>query len=152
MSQLRLAHIATRSGGPALPGSVADAITAGRQLTSRDRELIALLADHRALTTDQIARLFYGHDNTARKRLALLMAFLEDAPIFVFDEWAADQDPEFRKVFYFQVLPELRARGKAVVVISHDERYFHVGDRIVHLEYGRLVEEQPVQEQSLALA
>lgn len=72
MSQLRLAHIATQSGGPALPGSVADAIAAGRQLTGRDRELIALLADHRALTTDQIARLFYGHDNTARKRLALL--------------------------------------------------------------------------------
>lgn len=72
MSQLRLASIATRSGGHALPGSVADAIAAGRALTDRDRELIALLADHRVLTTDQIARLFYGHDNTARKRLVRL--------------------------------------------------------------------------------
>jgi hypothetical protein len=68
----RLAHIATQSGGPALPGSVADAIAAARQLTGRDRELITLLADHRALTTEQIARLFYDHANTARKRLALL--------------------------------------------------------------------------------
>jgi putative ATP-binding cassette transporter len=87
-----------------------------------------------------------------RKRLALLMAFLEDSPFFVFDEWAADQDPEFRKVFYYQVLPELRARGKTVLVISHDERYFHVGDRIIQLEYGKLVEERQVQEQTLALA
>ncbi|MEU0535653.1 replication-relaxation family protein [Amycolatopsis tolypomycina] len=62
----------TRSGGHALPGSVADAIAAGRTLTHRDRELIALLADHKALTTEQIARLFYGHANTARKRLVRL--------------------------------------------------------------------------------
>ncbi|WP_329049982.1 replication-relaxation family protein [Amycolatopsis sp. NBC_01488] len=72
MSQPRLAYIATHSGGHALRGSVADAIAAGRTLTTRDRELIALLADHKALTTDQIARLFYGHDNTARKRLVRL--------------------------------------------------------------------------------
>ncbi len=75
-----------------------------------------------------------------RKRLALLVAFLEDSPVFVFDEWAADQDPEFRNIFYHQLLPELRARGKTVLVISHDERYFGVGDRIVQLEYGRLAE------------
>lgn len=73
-----------------------------------------------------------------RKRLALLMAFLEDSPIFVFDEWAADQDPEFREFFYRQILPELRARGKTVLVISHDERYFHMGDRILSLDYGKL--------------
>jgi putative ATP-binding cassette transporter len=74
-----------------------------------------------------------------RKRLALLVAFLEDSPVFVFDEWAADQDLEFRKIFYFQLLPELRARGKTVLVISHDERFFDVGDRVVQLEYGKLV-------------
>jgi DNA-binding Lrp family transcriptional regulator len=72
MSQLRLAHIATHSAVRALPGSVADAIAAGQQLTGRDRELIALLADHRALTAEQIARLFFAHDNTARKRLVRL--------------------------------------------------------------------------------
>jgi putative pyoverdin transport system ATP-binding/permease protein len=75
-----------------------------------------------------------------RKRLALLVAFLEDSPVFVFDEWAADQDPEFRSIFYHHLLPELRARGKTVLVISHDERYFGVGDRIVQLEYGKLAE------------
>lgn len=79
-----------------------------------------------------------------RKRLALLTAFLEDSPIFVFDEWAADQDPEFREFFYHQILPALRARGKTVLVISHDERYFHMGDRILHLDYGKLTAERPL--------
>jgi putative ATP-binding cassette transporter len=75
-----------------------------------------------------------------RKRLALLCAYLEDRPVYVFDEWAADQDPRFREVFYTELLPELKARGKAVLVISHDERYFRVADRVVKLDYGQLRE------------
>jgi putative ATP-binding cassette transporter len=75
-----------------------------------------------------------------RKRLALLTAYLEDRPVYVFDEWAADQDPRFKEVFYTRLLPDLKARGKAVLVISHDERYFHVADRIVRLDYGKLHE------------
>jgi putative ATP-binding cassette transporter len=75
-----------------------------------------------------------------RKRLALLTAYLEDRPICVFDEWAADQDPTYKEVFYRELLPELKARGKAVVVITHDDRYFHLGDRVIKLDYGRVVE------------
>jgi putative pyoverdin transport system ATP-binding/permease protein len=73
-----------------------------------------------------------------RKRLALLTAFLEDRPIYVFDEWAADQDPIYKRVFYDQILPSLRNRRKAVVVISHDDQYFAKADRIVHLADGQL--------------
>ena len=73
-----------------------------------------------------------------RKRLALLTAFLEDRPVYVFDEWAADQDAHYREIFYKRLLPELKARGKTIVVISHDDRYYHLGDRIVKLEYGEL--------------
>ncbi|HEX5715570.1 MAG TPA: cyclic peptide export ABC transporter [Thermoanaerobaculia bacterium] len=75
-----------------------------------------------------------------RKRLALLVAYLEDNPIYVFDEWAADQDPSFKEVFYMELLPELKARGKAVLVITHDDRYFHVADRLLKLDYGRLAD------------
>jgi putative pyoverdin transport system ATP-binding/permease protein len=74
-----------------------------------------------------------------RKRLALLTAYLEDRPICVFDEWAADQDPTYKEVFYHELLPELKARGKAVVVITHDDRYFHLGDRLIKLEDGKVV-------------
>jgi putative ATP-binding cassette transporter len=73
-----------------------------------------------------------------RKRLALLNAYLEDSPIFLFDEWAADQDPEFKKVFYYQLLPELKRRGKTVVAISHDDGFYHVGDRIIKLSEGQV--------------
>lgn len=73
-----------------------------------------------------------------RKRLALLTAYLEDRPIYLFDEWAADQDPLFKRLFYEELLPELRARGKTVVVISHDEQYYGVGDRLLKLDYGQL--------------
>jgi putative ATP-binding cassette transporter len=76
-----------------------------------------------------------------RKRLALLTAYLEDRPVYVFDEWAADQDPQFKEVFYRQLLPELKARGKAVVVVSHDDRYFDVADRVVRLADGKVVDE-----------
>lgn len=73
-----------------------------------------------------------------RKRLALLTAYLEDRSIYVFDEWAADQDPQFKEIFYLQILPMLKARGKTVVVISHDDRYYQVADRIIKLENGKL--------------
>ena len=75
-----------------------------------------------------------------RKRLALVTAYLEDRPIYVFDEWAADQDPQYKEIFYKTLLPDLRARGKLVVVITHDDRYFHLGNQVIKLEDGKVVE------------
>jgi putative pyoverdin transport system ATP-binding/permease protein len=75
-----------------------------------------------------------------RKRLALLVAYLEDRPFYLFDEWAADQDPVFKDVFYRRLLPDLRAKGKTVVVITHDDRYFHLADRTIKLDFGRVAE------------
>ncbi|HEX6716525.1 MAG TPA: cyclic peptide export ABC transporter [Pyrinomonadaceae bacterium] len=92
-----------------------------------------------------------------RKRLALLTAFLEDRPFYIFDEWAADQDPFFRDIFYLQLLPELKAKGKTVLVISHDDRYYSLGDRIVKLDYGKIefdsvVTHAEVREMNVAVA
>ncbi|MCC5670380.1 cyclic peptide export ABC transporter [Nostoc sp. CHAB 5784] len=75
-----------------------------------------------------------------RKRLALLTAYLEDRPIYLFDEWAADQDPFFRDIFYHQLLPQLKNQGKTIIVISHDDNYFHIADKVVKLDYGKIVE------------
>jgi putative ATP-binding cassette transporter len=75
-----------------------------------------------------------------RKRLALLVTYLEDRPFYLFDEWAADQDPLFKDVFYRRLLPSLKAKGKTVVVITHDDRYFHLADRYIKLESGQVVE------------
>jgi putative pyoverdin transport system ATP-binding/permease protein len=73
-----------------------------------------------------------------RKRLALLTAYLEDRAIFVFDEWASDQDPAFKQVFYTQLLFDLKQQGKTVVVVSHDDHYFEQADRILKLNYGKI--------------
>lgn len=72
-----------------------------------------------------------------RKRLALVLACLEDRPIVLFDEWAADQDPFFKDVFYKRIVPDLKARKKAVVVISHDDRYFSLADQTIKLDTGK---------------
>jgi ABC-type lipoprotein export system ATPase subunit len=72
------------------------------------------------------------------KRLALLISFLEDRPIYVFDEWAAAQDAHFRDIFYTVLVPELRRKGKGVIVISHDDRYYRLGDRTLRLTYGQM--------------
>ncbi len=74
-----------------------------------------------------------------RKRLALIVTLLEDKPIVVFDEWAADQDPPFRRRFYEEILPGLKARGKAVICVTHDDRYFDIADRRLKMEFGRVV-------------
>ena len=108
------------------------------KLDDRARQYLSeLQLDHKVKVKDGVlstVELSQGQ----RKRLALLTAYLEDRPVYLFDEWAADQDPHFKEVFYLTLLPELKARGKTVVVISHDDRYFHVADRIVKLEYGQI--------------
>jgi len=73
-----------------------------------------------------------------RKRLALLTAYLEDRSFYLFDEWASDQDPLFKEIFYTQLLPELKARGKTVLVITHDDKYFYLADRFIKLDYGKI--------------
>lgn len=77
-----------------------------------------------------------------RKRLALIHAYIEGRDVLVFDEWAADQDPGFRHLFYTELLPALRRQGHLLVVISHDDRYFDRADRIVRLAGGRVIEDR----------
>jgi putative ATP-binding cassette transporter len=81
-----------------------------------------------------------------RKRLALLTAYLEDRPIYLFDEWAADQDPIFKDIFYLEILPGLKAKGKTVIVISHDDRYYHLADRLIKLESGKVEYDRSISE------
>lgn len=77
------------------------------------------------------------------KRLALITSLLEDKPVYMFDEWAAGQDPEFREYFYLTLLPQFKREGKTIVVITHDDQYFHVADRVLKLDRGQLVPYEP---------
>lgn len=122
-----------------------------RELDERAREYLSQFQlAHKVQVTDgtlSTTKLSQGQ----RKRLALLTAYLEDRPIYLFDEWAADQDPLFKQVFYYQLLPELKARGKTVLVISHDDQFYEVGDRIIKLDYGKIVYDGRVADEAAAV-
>lgn len=78
-----------------------------------------------------------------RKRLALVVALLEQRPVVILDEWAADQDPDFRRMFYREVLPALKRQDKTVIAVTHDDHYFDAADRRLHMEEGLIVEDRP---------
>jgi len=78
-----------------------------------------------------------------RKRLALLQCYLENSPIYLFDEWAADQDPSYRNFFYRTLLPGMKALKKIIIVITHDDHYFDVADRILEMKDGKLKRYSP---------
>jgi putative pyoverdin transport system ATP-binding/permease protein len=78
-----------------------------------------------------------------RKRLALIVSLLEKRPILLLDEWTAEQDPEFRRKFYDELLPELMRNGATVVAITHDDRYLDelkLPARNLRMDEGRFVE------------
>ncbi len=73
-----------------------------------------------------------------RKRLALVFVLMKNSPILLMDEVTADLDPVFRRYFYEKFLPELKASGKTIIAVSHDERYFHIADHVIQLDAGRI--------------
>jgi putative pyoverdin transport system ATP-binding/permease protein len=74
-----------------------------------------------------------------RKRLALISALMEEKPILVLDEWAADQDPDFRNKFYTQILPLIKQKGITVLAITHDDKYYNAADQLYKMEEGVLI-------------
>ncbi|WP_106605149.1 cyclic peptide export ABC transporter [Chitinophaga ginsengisoli] len=74
-----------------------------------------------------------------RKRLALICTLLEDKPIMILDEVTADQDPGFKKFFYTEVLPSFRLKGKTVIMVSHDDKYTEQFDKVIEMEYGKII-------------
>lgn len=75
-----------------------------------------------------------------KKRLALVAAVMEDRPVYVFDEWAAEQDPHFRGYFYETLVPAFKAQRKTVIAVTHHDQYFHLADSVVKMDYGRIME------------
>jgi len=108
-------------------------------LDDRARERLAQLQLSHVVTIRNGALSTTQLSQGQRKRLALLTASLEDRPVYVFDEWAADQDPEFKEFFYRDLLPDLKAKGKLVLIICHDDHYFDVADRMIRLESGKII-------------
>jgi putative ATP-binding cassette transporter len=109
-----------------------------QQIEQRGAELTTKLGLHGVVSVKHGAFSTLDVSQGQRKRLGLLVALLENRPFYLFDEWAADQDPDWKRIFYRQLLPELRAQGKCVVVITHDDRYFDAADRVLVLHDGQV--------------
>ena len=109
------------------------------ELSEADRLLKWMEMDH---VSDILDGAFTRTDLSTgqKKRLALVAALLEDKPILVLDEWAADQDARFRKKFYREILPALGEKGLTIIAVTHDDRYYDAADRRFHLDEGRLTE------------
>lgn len=73
-----------------------------------------------------------------QKRLALIYELLANKSLLVLDEWAAEQDPQFRAYFYQDLLQELKKMGKTVIAVTHDDDYFHYADRVIKFDYGKV--------------
>lgn len=74
------------------------------------------------------------------KRLAFILALLEEKPVLILDEWAAEQDPEFRSYFYQTILPTLKEEGKTIIAVTHDDAYFHCADKTIKFDCGKITE------------
>lgn len=128
--------------------------------SEREAELRRLRLDHVIEPATGLYAQAASCSTGERKRLALLLALREDKPIMIFDEFAADQDPECKELFYRQILPELKRQGRIVVVVTHDDRYFSEADHTLTLERGlpavfrpgRVGPLAPVQTHAVALA
>lgn len=123
-------HLFSQLLGPA--GEVADDRAVRDWLDALQMQQKAQVAEGRLLNL----RVSQGQ----RKRLALLLALLEQRDILLLDEWAADQDPLYRRVFYRELLPRLKRLGMTIIVVTHDDRYFDQADRLLKMDGGRLTE------------
>ena len=84
------------------------------------------------------------------KRMSMIFALLEERPILILDEWAADQDPHFRKYFYEELIPKLKDSGKTIIAVTHDDAYFKYADRLVKFDYGQIVKNISIDEKALS--
>lgn len=107
------------------------------------RRLLALLEMDRITALHGDAFTHTDLSSGQRKRVMLVAALLARRPVLILDEWAADQDPRFRRIFYRELLPELKARGMTIIAVTHDDHYFDAADRRLHFEEGRMIEIPP---------
>ncbi len=105
------------------------------------RELLQVMEMDKVIADDKEASARRSFSKGQSKRMSMVFALLEKKPVLVLDEWAADQDPHFRKYFYENLLPKLKQEGKTIIAVTHDDAYFKYADRIVKFDYGQIVKD-----------
>ena len=111
------------------------------------QELLKIMELDKVVVDDKEESARRSFSKGQSKRMSLILALLEDKPILVLDEWAADQDPHFRKYFYENLLPKLKKDGKTIIAVTHDDSYFKHADRIIKFDYGQIVKDFKVNDE-----
>jgi putative pyoverdin transport system ATP-binding/permease protein len=73
-----------------------------------------------------------------KRRLALAVSLLENRDILILDEFVQDQDPNQRAFLFEQLLPELKEKGKTIILSTHDLAWTKACDKLVRLENGKI--------------
>lgn len=102
------------------------------------KQLLEVMELDKVITDDKESSARRKFSKGQSKRMSLIFALMEKKPILVLDEWAADQDPYFRKFFYEELIPKLKSEGKTIIAVTHDDAYFHLADRILKFNYGKI--------------
>ncbi len=111
------------------------------------KELLKLMELEKVVTDDKDESVRRKFSKGQSKRMSLIFALLEEKPILVLDEWAADQDPHFRKFFYEELIPKFKKEGKTIIAVTHDDAYFNQADRILKFDYGKIVKDVDTKEE-----
>ncbi|MEM9687370.1 MAG: cyclic peptide export ABC transporter, partial [Bacteroidota bacterium] len=112
------------------------------------QELIKMMALENVVLDDDEKSARRNFSKGQSKRMSMIFALLEHKPILVLDEWAADQDPHFRKYFYEELIPKLKKEGKTIIAVTHDDAYFQHADRIIKFDYGQIVKDFSVKDET----
>lgn len=114
-------------------------------------QLLKLMKLDKIIPNDKEESVRRNFSKGQSKRVSLIFSLLESKSILVLDEWAADQDPHFRKFFYEELVPKFKAEGKTIIAVTHDDAYFNQADRIIKFDTGKIVNDiQVKKEENLA--
>ncbi len=109
------------------------------------KKLLKMMELDNVITDDEEESARRRFSKGQSKRMSMIFALLEDKPVLILDEWAADQDPYFRKFFYEVLVPKFKKQGKTIIAVTHDDAYFDQADRIIKFDYGKIVKDVQVK-------
>jgi len=109
-------------------------------------DLLKMMEMESIITNDEDESVRRKFSKGQSKRMSLIFSLLEDRPILVLDEWAADQDPHFRKYFYETIIPKMKKQGKTIIAVTHDDKYFNYADRIIKFDSGQIIKDIAVKD------
>lgn len=110
-------------------------------------QLVKLMKLDKTILNDNEESVRRNFSKGQSKRVSLIFSLLESKSILVLDEWAADQDPHFRKFFYEELIPKFREEGKTIIAVTHDDAYFNQADRIIKFDAGKIVKDIKVKKE-----